>query len=86
MDFVVNLLVDNHLSANNVGKTGLVVVCSSCDDVPLLPSATIAGFGLNGDQVLAEIARCGVHEEALPIRGLFDRQHHPQLIRENYIP
>ena len=55
-NFVMNMLGGNHLSANNVGKAGLVVVCSGRNNIPLLPSATIAGFDLNGDQILPEIA------------------------------
>ena len=55
-NFDMNLLEVNYLSANNVGKAGLVVVCSGRNNIPLLPSATIAGLDLNRDQILPEIA------------------------------
>ena len=55
-NFDMNLLGGNYLSANNVGKAGLVVVCSGRNNIPLLPSATVAGLDLNRDQILPEIA------------------------------
>jgi len=39
------------------------------DDVELLVRTAVAGFQLDGDQVLAEIARGGVDGEALPVGG-----------------
>lgn len=43
------------------------------DDVELLVRTPVAGLELNGDQVLAEIARGGVDGEALPVGGFDGR-------------
>lgn len=61
---------ETYHSANDQHLTFLIVVRPLCDDIPLLPCTPITGLGLHRDQILTEVARCGVDGETLPIGSL----------------
>ena len=70
MTAVIKVEASLSQSANNEHGTLLVIVLASGNDVPLLSSTTIARLFLNGDQVLAEVSRSRINEEALSGGGL----------------
>lgn len=57
-------------TADNKGGIGSIIMLAGCDEVEFRIGAAIARFELDGDQVLAEIARGRVDEEALAVGGL----------------
>lgn len=60
----------SYQTADHECESWLVIVLSRYDDIPLLAVATVAGLDLDRSQVLTEISRGRVDEEALSIRSL----------------